>query len=310
MANNYDRIFKENIDSLLLPLLKKLLGLNPPNLAPIDAKMQVTQEGEMDHIRRVVHDDPQQDYGLQIEFHVKDEDLRKRNLFHYALFHHITSLPLRQIVIYGGIGKPLHILKDRLQLSGLELQFEVIVLHQIPKEVFLESDIPEEVVLAILCHFGEDQPESVIRQILQHLKKILRRSDQIKKYQKQLLILSRLRKMELIVKTEVEAMTIDYDIETDGLYLQGKIEGKLEGVIEGKLKGILQGFEIKEHHLVLKLWSRQDFSIDTMATLVDITPDRTRQIILSALQAEGLSETEANQAIATLEEKFNPPMKE
>ncbi len=71
MANNYDRIFKENIDSLLLPLLRKVLGLNPPNLAPIDAKMQVTQEGEMDHIRRVVHNDPQQDYGLQIEFHVR-----------------------------------------------------------------------------------------------------------------------------------------------------------------------------------------------------------------------------------------------
>ena len=35
---------------------------------------------------------------------------------------------------------------------------------------------------------------------------------------KQLLILSRLRKMELIVKTEVEAMTIHYDIETDGLF--------------------------------------------------------------------------------------------
>ena len=290
MANNYDRIFKENIDSLLLPLLKKLLGLNPPNLAPIDAKMQVTQEGEMDHIRRVVHDDPQQDYWLQIEFHVKDEDLRKRNLFHYALFHHITSLPLRQIVIYGGIGKPLHILKDRLQLNGLDLQFEVIVLNQIPKEVFLESDIPEEVVLAILCDFGEDQPESVVRQILQHLKKILRRSDRIKKYQKQLLILSRLRKMELIVKTEAEAMTIDYDIETDGLYLQG--------------------IETKEQEIVLNLWSVQDFPIDTMATFVGVTPERTRQIILNALQSKGLSETEANQAIAIHEEKFNPPMKE
>ena len=41
MANNYDRIFKENIDSLLLPLLKKILGLIPPKLVPIDAKMQM-----------------------------------------------------------------------------------------------------------------------------------------------------------------------------------------------------------------------------------------------------------------------------
>ena len=129
MANNYDRIFKENIESLLLPLLNKLLGLKPPKLAPIDAKMQVTQEAEMDHIRRVVHDDPEKDYGLQIEFHITDEDLRKRNLLHYALFHHITGLPLRQIVIYGGtLASPNHIHQNQLTLSGLDLQYEVIVL--------------------------------------------------------------------------------------------------------------------------------------------------------------------------------------
>ena len=39
------------------------------------------------------------------------------------------------------------------------------------------------------------------------------------------LILSRLRKMELIVKNQVEAMTIHYDIETDGLFLQGIEKG-------------------------------------------------------------------------------------
>lgn len=52
MANNYDRIFKENIEPLQLPLLKKLLGLVPPKLVPIDAKLQVTQEAEMDNIRQ------------------------------------------------------------------------------------------------------------------------------------------------------------------------------------------------------------------------------------------------------------------
>ncbi len=191
MANNYDRIFKENIDSILLTLLKKLVGLDPPKLAPVDAKLQVTQEAEMDHIRRVVHDDdPKQDYGLQIEFHIKDEDLRKRNLLHYALFHHITGLPLRQIVIYGGMGTPLHIQQDQLALSGLDLKFQVIVLKQVPKEVFINSNVPEEVILAILCDFGEDQPQQVVQQILQHLNEILRQSNRIKKYQKQLLTLS------------------------------------------------------------------------------------------------------------------------
>ncbi len=289
MANNYDRIFKENIESLLLPLLNKLLGLKPPKLAPIDAKMQVTQEAEMDHIRRVVHDDPEKDYGLQIEFHITDEDLRKRNLLHYALFHHITGLPLRQIVIYGGtLANPNHIHQNQLTLSGLDLEYEVIVLKQIPKEKFLHSEIPEEVVLAILCDFGEDDPAKVVRDILYNLKRILRKSNRIKKFQKQLLILSRLRKMELIVKTEVEAMTIHYDIETDGLFL----------------KGIEEGIELEKQMFVQKLWSLQEFSLEKIALLVDLSPERLLEILRAYLQTEGQTEAEAILTIEAYQARF------
>jgi hypothetical protein len=297
MANNYDRIFKENIESLLLPLLNKLLGLKPPKLAPIDAKMQVTQEAEMDHIRRVVHDDPEQDYGLQIEFHITDEDLRKRNLLHYALFHHITGLPLRQIVIYGGtLANPNHIHQNQLTLSGLDLEYEVIVLKQIPKEQFLHSEIPEEVVLAILCDFGEDDPAKVVRDILYNLKRILRKSNRIKKFQKQLLILSRLRKMELIVKTEVEAMTIHYDIETDGLFLKG--------IEEGIEKGIEKGIELEKQLFVHKLWALQEFSLEKIALLVDVSPERLMEILRAYLQAEGQTEAEAIRTIEAYRERF------
>jgi hypothetical protein len=294
MANNYDRIFKENIESMLLPLLEKVLGLIPPKLVPIDAKMQMTHESEMDNIRRVVHEeDAALDYGLQIEFHIKDEDLRKRNLVHHALFYQITSLPLRQIVIYGGgSDDPQHITQNHLITLGLEHRFEVIVLKQIPKEKFIHSNVPEEVVLAILCDFGEDNPEDVVKQILAHLHKICRKSVRLKKYQKQLLILSRLRKMELIVKTQVEAMTIHYDIETDGLYLQGIEEG------------IEEGAAIKERAFVQTLWSLQEFSLERIALMSGATLERVTQVILAHLQAEGLSEVEAEQSLETYRAKF------
>ena len=296
MANNYDRIFKENIEALLLPLLKKVLGLNPPKLQPIDAKLQVTQEAEMDNIRRVVHDDPALDYGLQIEFHIADEDLRKRNLLHHALFHSITGLPLRQIVIYGGKSDPRHIIQNHLLTQGLELRFEVLVLKQIPKELFIHSDVPEEVVLAILCDFGEDQPEQVVRQILQHLHKICRSPNRIKKYQKQLLTLSRLRKMEIIVKNEVEAMTIHYDIETDGLFLQG--------IEQGIEQGMEQGAELKEREFIHNLWSLQEFSLDKMALLSGTSPERVIEVLSAHLQAEGLSEVTAVQTLEAYQAKF------
>jgi hypothetical protein len=298
MANNYDRIFKENIESMLLPLLEKVLGLIPPKLVPIDAKMQMTHESEMDNIRRVVHEeDAALDYGLQIEFHIKDEDLRKRNLVHHALFFQITSLPLRQIVIYGGgSDDPQHITQNHLITLGLEHRFEVIVLKQIPKEKFIHSNVPEEVVLAILCDFGEDNPEDVVKQILEHLHKICRRSVRLKKYQKQLLILSRLRKMELIVQTQVEAMTIHYDIETDGLYLQGIEKGIEEGIEEGAA--------IKERAFVQTLWSLQEFSLERIALMSGATLERVTQLILAHLQAEGLSEVEAEQSLETYRAKF------
>lgn len=293
MANNYDRIFKENIEPLLLHLLKKVLGLSPPKLVPLDAKMQVTQEAEMDNIRRVVHDDINLDYGLQIEFHVSDEDLRKRNFLHYALFHQITALPLRQVVIYGGMGLGTQIKKNHLSLSGLEFQFEVIVLKDIPKEVFLNSTIPEEIILAILCDFGQDAPNVVISQILSSLNKILKGSFRVKKYQKQLLILSRLRKMELIVKTQVEAMTIHYDIETDGLYLQGREEGREEGI------------ELEKQEFIQTLWSLQEFSLEKIAMMVKSPEEKVLEVILNLLQFEGLNEAEALGIVELYKAKFN-----
>jgi hypothetical protein len=221
------------------------------------------------------------------------------------LFYQITSLPLRQIVIYGGgSDDPQHITQNHLITLGLEHRFEVIVLKQIPKEKFIHSNVPEEVVLAILCDFGEDNPEDVVKQILAHLHKICRKSVRLKKYQKQLLILSRLRKMELIVQTQVEAMTIHYDIETDGLYLQGIEKGIEEGIEKGIEEGIEEGVAIKEREVILALWSLQEFSLDRIALMSGATLERVTQVILAHLQAEGLSEVEAEQSLEDYRAKF------
>jgi uncharacterized protein YwgA len=305
MANSYDRIFKENIESLQLHLLRKILGANPPKLAPIDAKMQVTQEAEMDNIRRVVHEDSSLDYGLQIEFHVSDEDLRKRNFLHYALFHHITNLPLRQVVIYGGMERGTQIKKNHLSLNGIDLQFEVIVLRKIPKELFLNSKVPEEVILAILCDFGEDSPDQVVESILGTLTSLLKRSNRIKKYQKQLFILSRLRKMELIVKTQVEAMTIHYDIETDGLYLQGVEEGIEQGIELGIEKGIEQGIELERREFIQTLWSLQEFPLDKIAMVVKSPVEQVIEVLVDLLKDQGLSDAEASEKIELYQAKFS-----
>ena len=83
--------------------------------------------------------------------------------------------------------------------------------------------------------------------------------------------------MELIVKTQVEAMTIHYDIETDGLYLQG----------------LEEGIELEKQEFIQTLWSLQEFSLEKMAIMVKSPVEKVTEVIVSLLKTEGLSESEA-----------------
>ena len=116
-------------------------------------------------------------------------------------------------MIYVGSSAPNKVLQNVLEMEGLRLEFQVVILRQIPMDLFLQSQVPEEVILAILCDFGAEQPEQVIRQILQHLQKLVGRVPRLGKYQKQLQTLSRLRKLES--KTNQEILTIAYVAEIE-----------------------------------------------------------------------------------------------
>ena len=106
--------------------------------------------------------------------------------------------------------------------------------------------------------------------------------------------------MELIVQTQVEAMTIHYDIEIDGLYLQGIEKGIQEGIQEG----IEEGAALKERQVILAQWSLQEFSLERIALMSGAALERVTQVILAQLQAEGLSEVEAEQSLEAYQAKF------
>lgn len=263
MANDYDKVFKENFEPLLPQLLEILFGLKIPKMVDLKDKLQVTMEREMDNLKRVVHDDPSLDYGIHWEFQTNDEDMRARNFLYYALFYYNHKIPLKQIVIFLGDNGGKNILNNTLEIEGLKLNFLVVDLKSIPKDVFLQSQTPEGVIMAILADFGEDKPETVIRQILQHLLKLIGRVDRLKKYQRQLQVLSRLRKLEVPVLNEIKLMPIYYDIETDGLYLQG-IEVGIE-------KGAAQGFEKEMRFVVIQMLNAKKYSLDEISHISGAT---------------------------------------
>jgi len=97
---------------------------------------------------------------------------------------------------------------------------------------------------------------------------------------------------ELIINTKVEAMTIHYDIETDGLYLKG-IEIGIQKVIE-----------LEKQAFMYKLWSLQELSLEKIAFLVDVSPERLLEMLRAQLQAGGQTEAEAKLTIEAYLARF------
>lgn len=66
---------------------------------------------------------------------------------------------------------------------------------------------------------------------------------------------------------------------------------------KGIEEGIVTGIELEKREFIQKLWSLQEFSLEKIAFLVDVSIDRLIEIILEFLQKEGLNEIEAKSKI-------------
>ena len=94
------------------------------------------------------------------------------------------------------------------QITGFEL-------HDIKKfslQSALNSEIPEGIILSILTDYKKADAGKVIEKIIYKLQKTSKSESELRKSIKQLVVLSRLRKLEGKIKQKVNDMPITYDI--------------------------------------------------------------------------------------------------
>ncbi|MDW8295482.1 MAG: hypothetical protein RMJ97_01240, partial [Raineya sp.] len=96
MAQEYDKILKENIEEIILPLAEKLLHLQAKNLEEIPDDLQRTLERRPDFLKKVIEPDNSQNYILHIEFQVEDTDeMLYRMAEYYTLLLRKYRLPVK-----------------------------------------------------------------------------------------------------------------------------------------------------------------------------------------------------------------------
>jgi len=236
--NEYDRILKENIEPILLPFAQKLLGLTGAKYTAIKDDLHTTIERKPDFLKKVKEVGETKNYILQIEFQSIDEkDMVYRMLEYKSLLLRKHKLDVRQFVLY--IGKNQHKrMTNRLISQGLTFEYEIIDIQAFDYEYFLKSEIPEEVILAILCNFKNTSPEKVIHKVLNKLDELLKGQNRFGKYLKQLEVLAKLRDLQEETIKQSANMPIVYDLETDIRFIQGMNKGEIKGEEKGAKRTI------------------------------------------------------------------------
>lgn len=222
-GNLYDKIFKENAERIFLPLIEEALRIRIAEFLPLRAKMQTTLERDMDFFYKVRTKEGEQ-LILHIEFQTKsDAEMLYRAAEYHGMALRRKRIPIKHVVVYLGKGIPR--MRSQLPETQIFKGFHLINVHQFDVNQLLASQVPEVILLAILARFPRKQTEVVLRYIVQRLRLVSNNPSELSKYLKQLFILARLRKLDVLTAKIIKDMPITYNIETDYLYQQGMEKG-------------------------------------------------------------------------------------
>ena len=129
MPNEYDRIFKENMEEVVLSTSRILFGFEVLQTRELTGKLQHTLEREPDFIR-VVETRAGEEFIFHLEFQSRDDlnMLRRMRLYH-ALLDEKYRLPIRQVVLYVGQAKPQ--MRTRFEPEEVMSGFVLLDLHRL-----------------------------------------------------------------------------------------------------------------------------------------------------------------------------------
>lgn len=111
----------------------------------------------------------------------------------------------------------------------MKFEFQLIAFSQLDYALFLKSEKPEEILLAILADFKQQNPEAVVRQVIDRIDKTAQGDFSLKRYFQQLRVLAQLRNLQTQIDKTMDSIAEYIDEERDVLYIRGERKGISEG---------------------------------------------------------------------------------
>lgn len=239
MAQDYDKILKENLTPMFSDLGKEYLKLAIAKSEPLKDKLQQTIEREADFLQKVTTTTGEE-FIVHVELQSTDHPkmLERMQLYH-ALMSLRYDLPIVQYVIYFG-DKPTK-MQARLPPEKVFKGFNLISLKEVATLPFLEATSPEQVLWAVFSNFDKGDARHVLTKIIERLRELTDSSESLEKYIFQLITLSRLRGLTQLTQQILKDMPITFDIKKDAFYQEGVEKGIKKGIQKGREEGRQEG---------------------------------------------------------------------
>lgn len=219
-SNQYDKIFKENIEAVIPSLMQNILGITAISSEELPDDIQHTKERKPDVLKKIT-DISGETFVLQIEFQVADEpEMIYRMLDYKSMLLRKYKLSVKQFVIFLGKGKPK--MPTELYTEDVGFKYKLLSIKTIDYKTFLKSNNPEEIVFAVLSNFGKEKPENAIEKIIHKLEETTKTELTLKKYLRQLRILAELRRLDFKIDEIMDSISKYINEETDYFVVKAK----------------------------------------------------------------------------------------
>jgi predicted transposase/invertase (TIGR01784 family) len=273
---DYDNVLKKSFTRIYQSIIHKLLGLDMRKTIKLPTSFSRTKEKRSDFAIKVSQPG-KKSHITHVEFQSgNDKDMDKRELGYYNDYYWQYNLEIIQYVIFLGPGKPT--MKAEINHQNLSFRYNIIVMNQIDVDLFLNSDNPHEIILAVLCKYTRKEAPKIIKQILEKLSAKAQNERDLHEYVTDLEILSGLRKLQSETKKQVQKMPVIYDLTKDIRFKEGVEVGEERGEARGEARGQALGALNKARNTAIRMLKQEEFSIVKIAELLDVPLDFVVQI--------------------------------
>ena len=283
MPQSFDRVMRENFREASVTMLNKLFGWDVKEVRALPTKLHHTTVERETDILFVVTTNQDTQFIAHIEWQTtNDPEMCRRMLFYHALIYNSYKIEVRGYVMYLGPGN-IH-MENSVEHGLLRYAFELIDPRQIQIDVFLSSDKPEEVLLAILTGPKKTGRDLLIQQILDRLEELLQdNKPRLLRLLKQFEILSILRNENIVIKTNEQFMALTTEIFHRDIRFQeglkkGEMIGEARGVERGEALGAERGALLAKEQLAVA-FLQSGISIDIVAKNTGFSKARLRKLL-------------------------------